>query len=251
MFYRGFIGMVLVFAIARVQGTSLRSPVWRLQAARGLSGSVALMCYFFAISVLPLATAVTLNYTSPIFLALLLTLMVRERLRPLAMGSIVVGFIGVALLLRPTLEQAHWLGAAVGLLSGLIASIAYLNVRDLGRAGEPEIRTVFWFSCMTALLGLPWAIAGQIHSVGMEGLTILLGIGLFGGTAQIAMTRAYRLGNTIATANLAYSTVLFASLFGIILWGESLPVIAWVGIVLIIASGIGASFARSGRQDAA
>jgi len=253
VFYRGLLAMLLVAAVARAQRVSLATPNWRLQVTRGLSGSAALMSYFYALSVLPLATAVTLSYTSPMFVALLLAMWFRERLTWQVVASVGVGFVGVVLLLEPTVRPEQWLGACAGLGAGLIASVAYLNVRELGRAGEPEARTVFWFSAMTALVGLPWALSGGVHALDGSGMAVLLGVGLFGGLAQLAMTRAYRFGKTMVSASLAYTTVVFSSLFGVLVWGEILPLASWLAIALIIASGVAVSFAshRTGAPPAA
>ncbi|HJV24778.1 MAG TPA: DMT family transporter [Aromatoleum sp.] len=248
VFYRGFVGLIIIAALARSQRVPLYTPKWRLQLTRSLSGTAALMAYFYAIRALPLATAVTLNYTSPIIVALLLALWFRERLRPAVVGSVLLGFAGVVLLLKPTLQSDQWTGAAAGLGSALLASVAYISVRELGRAGEPELRTVFWFSSVTTLLGIPWALSGDLQAIDLKGAATLIGVGLFGGIAQLAMTRAYRLGKTIVAANLAYSTVIFSSLFGVLLWNEVLPVDAWAAVVLIIASGAAVSLAS--RQPA-
>lgn len=248
VFYRGFISLLMMLVAARAAKVSLRTPHWRMQLSRSVSGSIALMCYFFAIGLLPLATAATLSYTSPIFVAILLVLLFGERLRPSAALAVLIGFAGVVLLLRPTLQPGQWLGAVVGLGAGLIASLAYISVRELGRAGEPEVRTVFWFSVVTTLLGLGWALADGFHMPDAGGIALLLGIGLFGGIAQIAMTRSYRFGATVVSANLSYSTVVFASLFGMLLWNEHLPPLAWLAIGLIIASGITASLAVRRRR---
>jgi drug/metabolite transporter (DMT)-like permease len=244
VFVRGVIGVLMMAVLARAQGIRLSTPLWRLQLARGLSGSFALICYFVAIGLLPLATAVTLSYTSPIFVALLLPLLAREPLRMRALIAIGVGFAGIVLLLRPTLEADQWLGALVGLGAGLISSLAYLSVRELGRAGEPEVRTVFWFSALTAALCLPWAANGNLAiGVDAHGAAILLGIGVFGGCAQLAMTRAYRFGKTLVSASLAYTTVVFASLFGLLLWDETLPPAALFAVALIVTSGLMTSLA--------
>ena len=76
------------------------------------------------------------------------------------------------------------------------------------------------------------------HSLHQENLLVLLGLGTSATLAQFAMTRAYGKGKTLVSGSLAYSTVVFASLFGILLWGEMLPVVGWLGIGLIAASGI-------------
>ncbi len=244
VFYRGFVGLLLMALLARWQGISYRTPHWRRQLSRGLSGTGSLMCYFFALGALPLATAVTLNYTSPLFVALLLALWFREPVGRSLFGAVALGFIGVVVLLQPTLQPDQWLGAVAGLGSGIIASLAYINVRELGRLGEPEARTVLWFSLVTSLLGLPWALAsGALHGLSFEGAAILLGVGIFGGCAQLAMTRAYRYGKTVVAANLSYSTVIFSSLFGVTLWGETLPSTSLIAIAIIIASGVMVSVA--------
>lgn len=249
VFYRGFISLLMMLVAARATGVSLRTPHWRMQLSRSVSGSIALMCYFFAIGLLPLATAATLSYTSPIFVAILLVLLFGERLRPGAALAVLIGFAGVVLLLRPTLQPGQWLGAVVGLGAGLIASLAYISVRELGKAGEPEIRTVFWFSTVTTALGAGWALADALHLPDGEGLAILIGVGLFGGLAQLAMTRSYRLGKTVVSAAFSYSTVIFASLFGMLIWDETLPLSAWLAIGLIIASGIAVSLASRTRAS--
>ena len=239
VFYRGLVGFLLMAGVVAMRGIAPGTPHWRKQLSRGISGSIALACYFYAIGIIPLATAATLSYTSPIFVALLLALWLGERVRWPLVAAVLIGFVGVVVLLRPTLQPEQWPGAAAGLGSGAIASIAYINVRELGRLGEPEPRTVLWFSALTTLVGLPWALAsGGFHAPDLEGFAILLGVGLFGGCAQFAMTRSYRYGKTLVSANLSYSTVIFASLFGMVLWGEHLAVSAWAGIGLIIASGV-------------
>lgn len=247
--YRGLIGVVMMAAVARLRGTTLATPHWRLQLSRGLSGSFALMCYFFALGILPLATAVTLSYTSPIFVALLLVFWFGERVRRRVFACVLIGLVGIALLLRPTLQPDQWPGALAGLGGGLLASLAYVSVRELGRAGEPEVRTVFWFSTITATLALPWALIAGLHAIDLHDTLILLGVGVFGGAAQLAMTRSYRYGRTVVSANLSYSTVVFSSLFGVALWGEVLPLAAWGAIALIVASGILVSLATARRSS--
>jgi len=249
VFYRGFVGFLMMATLVRWQGISWTTPHWRLQLSRGLSGTVSLMCYFFALGILPLATAVTLSYTSPLFVALLLVLWFREPLGRGAFAAIGLGFAGVVLLLKPTLQAEQWFGAVIGLGAGTLASLAYVNVRELGRAGEPEARTVLWFSFVTSLFGLSWALAaGNLHAIDGPRAAMILGVGGFGGCAQLAMTRAYRYGKTVVSANLSYSTVIFSSLFGVALWNEHLPWTSMLAIAVIIASGVMASLAS--RQPA-
>ncbi len=242
VFYRGAIALVLLWGFVLVRRLPLATSHWRAHLWRGLTGSVSLVLYFYAISVLPLATAVTLNYTSPLFLALILAFWAGERVHGPLYIALALGLAGVALLLRPSFEADQWLGGLAALASGAGAGMAYFHVRQLGRLGEPEWRTVFYFSLASAMLGLPWLLASQtVHAVSGNGAWLVLGVGGFGALAQLAMTRAYKRGSTLVSASLAYSTVIFASLFGMLLWDEVLPLSSWLAIGLIVASGLLAS----------
>lgn len=249
VFARGAIALLIIYAYVRLAGLSLATPHWRTHLMRGIAGFVSLVMYFYSISVIPLATAVTLNYTSPLFLALLLAFWLRERVRPFLFVALAMGFAGVILLLRPSWGSGQIAGGLFGLGSGVIASVAYLNVRRLGELGEPEWRTVFYFSLIAAIGGLPWVLWGlagnwdaqPLNAIDARGWLLLLGVGGFGALAQLCMTRAYKHGKTMVSASLAYSTVVFSSLFGMLLWDETLPLVALLGMALILASGISAT----------
>jgi drug/metabolite transporter (DMT)-like permease len=239
VFYRGFISLLLIWGGMRLVGLPLHTRHWRLHVTRSVSGFVSLVMYFVAISMIPLATAVTLNYTSPLFLALLLAFWQRERVRPLLLLATLAGFAGVVLLLRPTWQADQITGSLFGLGSGIISSIAYLHVRKLGEVGEPSWRTVFYFSLISTIAALPWMLTvSWFDAIDLPGALLLLGVGGFGALAQLCMTRAYKHGKTLAVASFAYSTVVFSSLFGYLLWEESLPLMALAGIALIIVSGV-------------
>ncbi len=238
VFYRSLIGLAVIYALVRARRQSLATQHLSAHAWRGLSGLVALMLFFYAITVLPLATAITLNYTSPLFLALLLTVLMKETPRWWLIGAIAGGFAGVVLLLNPTFHEQDLAGGLIGLLSGFFAGVAYVNVRHLGQLGEPEWRIVFYFTLICTLGTGLWLLAHELHPLTWRNVPILLGLGATATLAQLAMTRAYRLGDPLVVGSLAYSTVVFASLFGIVFWGETLATGAWVAIALIVASGI-------------
>ena len=249
VFWRGFIATLLIGGYVVLRRLPLATPHARTHVVRGLSGFVSLVMYFYAISMIPLAAAVTLNYTSPLFLALLLALWVKEPVRRGFYGVLAIGFVGVVFLLQPTLGHDQWLGAVFGLGSGIISSVAYLNVRRLGELGEPEWRTVFYFSAMATLGGLPWLLAASpFHAIDLRGWLLLLGVGGFGVLAQLCMTAAYKRGKTLTSASLAYSTVVFSSVFAMLLWDETLSWLSWGGVALIVGSGVAAT-AMSRRTD--
>lgn len=241
VFYRSVIALVLISCIVFWQRVPLATPHWRLQFFRGSAGFVSLLLYFYAISMLPLATAVTLNYTSPLFLVAYLVGFGQLQMPRRMTAALLSGFLGVALLLKPTLAAEQWLGGVIGLGSGVLAGLAFFNVRALGARGEPDARTVFYFSLLSSVGAMLWmGLFGhfEFHRVDFDGALLLGGVGIFATFAQLAMTRSYRRGNAVVSASLAYSAVIFASFLGAYFWGEQLGLDAWLAIVLIAGSGI-------------
>ncbi|MDD5181368.1 MAG: DMT family transporter [Gallionellaceae bacterium] len=238
VFYRSFLGLLMIYAIIRQRGLSLTTRYWQSHLWRGVSGTIALVLFFYCITVLPLATAVTLNYTSPLFLTILTMLVFKERFHAPLAFAIAVGFAGMVLLLQPTLERDQLIPGLLGLISGLFAGVAMLNVRQLGLHGEPEWRVVFYFSLVASLVSGVAMLSGAIHPVSAGSLLVLIGLGSSATLAQLALTRAYRTGKTLVVSSLSFSTVMFASLFGVILWDEALPLTGWAGMALIIVSGV-------------
>lgn len=244
-FYRSFISLLLMFALMRWRGQALASVHWRWHVTRGVVGFIALFSYFYAISLLPLATAVTLNYTSAIFLAVYLGL-AGMRLSAGIWGALVLGLLGVGLLLKPTLGADQLVGGLVGLGSGVVAGMAYFSVRELGSRGEPETRTVFYFALVSSVCSAVGLVFTERHAVDWRSGGLLFAVAALATLAQLAMTRAYSRGKTLMAAALAYSTVIFSSMFGTLFWGEVLDLSAWAAITLIVLSGVAAThFSRA------
>ncbi len=238
VFYRSFFGLLVIGGILLRRRTSLATPHWRGHLWRGLSGTVAMLLFFYCITTLPLATAMTLNYTSSLFIAVLSFFVYKDRFHLPLTASLALGFVGVVLLLHPTLEKEQFLNGLLGLCSGFLAAVALLNVRQLGQLGEPSVRVVFYFNVVATLFSGIWMAQDEVHPLTLADLALLLAIGASGTFAQLAMTRAYRVGQTQVVSSLSYSTIAFASLFGLLLWQETLPLSGWLGIALIIASGM-------------
>ena len=239
-FYRSFVGLFFIAALVVVRrGSSLRTQYLGGHVIRSVVGSISLIGYFYAMSKLPLATAQTLNYTSPIFLALALVVVLGEKFTWWLIGAIAVGFAGVALLLHPTMQSGKEAAALIGLFSGVFSAWAYLSVRTLGKLGEPDYRVVFWFTLIGSLICAGWQLAtSTFHPLRLNNLWIVVGIGSCGTAAQLAMTRAYRTGNTLVVGALSYSTLVFGAIATFIVWNEELPALEIAGIAVIITSGI-------------
>lgn len=238
VFYRSIFGLAAIYAYIFVKKLPLKTPVLAKQMSRALVGFASLVLFFYAIAHLHLATAITLNYTSPLFLALFTPFLLHEKPKTTLYAAVVLGFIGVVLLLQPTLHSDDALAGALGLASGVGAALAYIHVKQLGNVNEPDWRTVFYFTLISSIGAGAWMLLQHFTPLVWQDLPLLLGLGVSATIAQLAMTRAYRTGNTLTVASLAYLTVVLASLFGIVLWQEQLNVSEWLAIGLIILSGV-------------
>ncbi|GAB3649434.1 DMT family transporter [Ramlibacter alkalitolerans] len=256
VFWRGLIGMGVMALWARSRGTSLATHHPGMHAWRSLVGVLSLGAWFYAIAGLPLATAMTLNYMSGVWVAAFLVggaliawnprsgAPLPGRQGVLAL-TVLAGFAGVLLMLRPTMEQHQVFAGLVGLLSGLLSAFAYLQVMALGKIGEPEVRTVFYFALGSALAGAVGMLAGGVSPWSWGSAAWLVPIGLFASLGQWCMTRAYSQGATLVVANLQYSGIVFGALYGVLLFGERVPLAGWAGMALIVASGIAATILRA------
>jgi drug/metabolite transporter (DMT)-like permease len=238
-FYRSAVSLAAVLGFVAWKRESVGSAHLRTHVVRSLLGVASLVAYFYAMTQISLATAVTLNYTSPLFLAALTTVVLREKFSPWLLFAIALGFLGVAMLLQPTFAEGKLHAALIGLASGVTAALAYLNVRALGRLGEPAWRTVFWFSFMGTVLCGAWMLAfSRFKAVSGADLAMLVGIGVLAAVAQLAMTRAYQLGNTLVVGAYAYSTIVFAAVASLAIFAEPISPLAWAGMAVIVASGL-------------
>ncbi|MBY4595365.1 DMT family transporter [Ottowia caeni] len=251
VFYRGVIGVFIMLALARSRGVSLRTSVPMMHVWRNVVGVAALAGSFYAIAHLPLATATTLNYTSGVWIAAFVvggTLATGKLTEIRRQGPLVLAvlstFAGVLMLLRPTLDQGQILAGLIGLMSGLLAGLAYMQVAALGRAGESETRTVFYFSIASVIGGAAGIVVeGPSELARIEGLW-LLPMGILAALAQLCMTRAFNQGATMVVVNLQYSGIIFAALYGLVLFGDHIPLTGWIGMALIIVSAIAATMLR-------
>ncbi|MFD2367555.1 DMT family transporter [Pseudoduganella sp. GCM10020061] len=248
--YRGLIGSAMLFFLVRHQRGTFRTRLAKEHLWRGCVGVVSLWLWFLAIAQLPLATAVTLNYMSPIWIAAFLFIAgwwhSKNHVEWPLVAAILLSFVGVTLVLQPAIETRQWLGGVMGLLSGMLSALAYLQVRRLGKMGEPEYRVVFYFSLTNVAAGFAGTLLeggpSNLHAIDWRGGALLLALGVSATVAQMAMTRAYRVGKTLVVANLQYTGIIFSSLIGVILWNDVFDWHVWLGMGIILVSGIAVTF---------
>ncbi len=247
--YRGLVGALMIGALSRWRGESLRTTLPAQHFLRSLTGVTALCLWFYAIGKLPLATAMTLNYTSSLWLALFLVggaavLGTKAVDAQLVLAGL-VGFAGVVLVLRPTIEQGQLWHGLVGLLSGMLSAAGYLQVSALGRAGETDSRIVFYFSIGGVLGGAALSTLTGWHAHSWRGLGSLLAVGVLATVGQLMLTRAYARGRTLVNASLQYLGIGFSFLYGVLLFDDAVTWIAVLGMLLIVGAGVRATLLRA------
>lgn len=257
VFYRGVLGILFMTAYAHTRRTSLRTTVLAMHAWRSVIGVMSLSAWFYAIAHLPLATAMTLNYMSSVWIATFLVggaLMLGKSGKkgpsqgPLVL-AILASFTGVVMLLRPAMDQNQSFAGLIGLMSGLGAAFAYMQVMAISRLGEPETRTVFYFAVGTAIAGALGVLVMGISPWNWRHALWLPPLGILASLGQLAMTKAYSMsenhGGTLMVANLQYAGIVFAALYSLILFGDNIPLMGWAGMALIIVSAIAATALRA------
>jgi len=272
VFWRGVISAVILGVMARSQGIGLRTSHFKLHASRSVVGSFSMAAWFYSLGFLPLAGAMTLNYLSSVWVALFLvgagfvayvsgvngtgkggeageggeTRMLVGQLALLA--TVVAGFSGVVMILKPSADPQAIVATLFGLLSGLLAAFCYLQVVALSRVGEPEIRVVFYYALATAALGAIWMLFTGISTWRWSSSIWLLAIGVSAALAQLTLTKAYGASRshveTLVVANLQYCGILFAVLFGSVFFGEHVDAVGWAGIAVVVLSSIAATVIR-------
>jgi S-adenosylmethionine uptake transporter len=254
--YRGLIGTLMLVPIVRARGGLLRTSFPKEHLWRSVVGVTSLWLWFFGIARLPLATAVTLNYMGPIWLAAWLFFAgwwhARGRTEWPLVLAIGLSFVGVILVLRPALASQQWFGGIAALGSSVIAAAAFLQVRRLGQMGEPEYRIVFYFSLTMGVAGLAGTLfehgdAAGLHLPTWRTAMLLLAIAASGLVAQMSMTRAYGIGKVLVVANLQYTGIVFSSLWGMALWHDRFDLHVWLGMAIILLSGSAVTFYNTRR----
>ena len=238
VFYRSFISLIFIILIIVNKKISLKTNFKKLHFYRSFVGFLSLLAFFYAISHLPLSTAISLNYTSPLFVALLITFFLNKKPSFYVCCLLLIGFFGAFLILKPTLIGNSAFAGFIGLLSGFGAGLAYLFMAQLGKVNEPDTRVVFYFTLLSSICAGLLMLLEDTNLEIFQHWWLLLGLGASATIAQLALTKAYRVGNTLKNAGLSYLTILFSSILGLIVFSETLDILSLVGILLIIISGI-------------
>ncbi|MBR0552349.1 DMT family transporter [Stakelama marina] len=238
MFFRQFcaIPLVLTFVAATAGLSSLRTQRIGAHATRTIVGLMGMVCNFGSLTLLPLAEATTLQFTAPIFATILSAILLHERTGWHRWGAVAAGFVGVLIVAQPGGGDIPLFGAMVGLGAAFFVALIAILLRQIGKT-EGAGTTVFWFSTLSIPpLGAVYAFQAQPHD--LTTWAMLVAIGIAGGAGQISLTAALRFAPVSAAVPMDYSSLIWATVYGFLLFGVLPTTATLIGAPIIIASGL-------------
>jgi len=232
VFFRSLISLVMSYSVLRVQRVNMWGNNRKWLMARGAFGAVALVLYFTLLQDIPLATAITLQFLSPIATAILGMLLLREKVWSLQWFFFLITFIGMLIIsgFEARIEPVHLL---MGIIAAGGSGMAYTIIRKLNHSEHPLV-IVLYFPLVTLPITGVLSVFEWVQPQGWDWL-VLLGIGVLTQFAQYFMTKSYQAEEVSKVANLNYLSIVYALLFGFFFFGETFNLFTYVGMVLVIA----------------
>jgi drug/metabolite transporter (DMT)-like permease len=234
-FFRSAAGFVVLLPWILHRRADLRTRRPSGQILRGLSGLASMYCYFYAVAHMPLAEAVLLNYSMPLFIPFIAYVWLREPMSRALFAVIALGFVGVMLILKPGLELFTPI-ALIGLASSIFSALSMVGVRDL-TSSEPPFRIVFYYA-LTCTVASAVPLLWAWHTPPVSLWLPMLAMGACGSLGHMFMTRAYGLARASQVGPFSYATVVFAALIGWIFWSEIPDTLSFVGAVIVCVAGM-------------
>jgi drug/metabolite transporter (DMT)-like permease len=252
VFVRGVISLVLSWFLVRRAGLRVWGTNPPRLLVRGMVGFAGLACFYYAVVHLPLAEATVIQYTNPVFTALLAAWLLRERLGWLEGVCVSVSLAGVVLMARPGFlfgsgSALPPLVVSIAVAGAVFSAAAYVSVRWLSGSEHPLV-IVFYFPLVTVPATLPFLALGAVWPRGWEWL-VLLGIGVTTQIAQVYMTKGLQLVPAGRATAIGYTQIVFAASWGVVFFAEVPDSWSLGGAALIMASSLALAWWRNGREE--
>ncbi len=241
-----FAGVILMKEKAR---PALSKASLGILLLRSVFGTLGILCNFYAVDKLVLADASILNKMSPFFAILCSYFVLKEKITPARMLIVLGAFAGSLLVIKPSFQNASLLPALIGLLGGFGAGVAYTMVRKLGTLGVKGPFIVFFFSAFSCLVTLPYLIF-DYHTMSPAQLVCLLLAGLAATGGQFTITAAYIYAPAREISVYDYSQIIFSSLLGFFVFGQTPDLLSLVGYTLIVGAAVVMFLYNRKKQDA-
>ncbi|KXZ62095.1 DMT family transporter [Acinetobacter venetianus] len=232
VFFRNLVGLVLFLPFIFKQGINFvkTEKLW-MHTWRSLIGLAAMYGFFYAIAHLKLSNAMVFTYSSPIFIPLIAWLFLKEKITTAMLCAAGLGFIGVFCVAKPDQGLLNWI-SMIGIASSLFASMAFVTVRALTQTEPPE-RIVFYFCLIGSLISvIPMFWVWRPYH--LHELFFLIAAGVLANVSQIFMSHAYRLAPAGQIAPVNYMAIIFAGIWGFLLWNEIPDLYSIIGFCIIL-----------------
>lgn len=195
-------------------------------------GTIAILCNFYAVDHLVLSDASMLNKMSTFFAVLFSFLILKEKVTPAQAFLVAGAFLGSMFVVKPTFANMDIFPSLIGLMGGICAGAAYTMVRKLGENGERGPFIVFFFSCFSCIVTLPWMIF-DYHPMSSMQILILLLAGLAAAGGQFSITAAYCYAPAREISVYDYSQIIFSAILGFVVFGQLPDFLSWIGYGII------------------
>lgn len=229
--FRSLFSLIFSFAILKQQHVPVFGNNKKLLILRGVVGSIGLITFFYTLQKIPLASAVTIQYLSPIFTTILGVFLVKEKVKPIQFLFFAISFAGV-LVVQGFDSRVNLLYAGIGVTSAIFSGLAYNVIRKLKNTEHPLV-IIFYFPLVTLPIAGLVSYFTWVQPVGWD-WAILLWIGICTQTAQYFMTVAYQNANVAKVSSMTYLGLLYALFFGFLLFGETFGMMSYVGMGLVL-----------------
>jgi len=237
-FYRNLVAslpfLIMVVFFGRRDILVLRAKP-ALVGLRAVLGSISLAVTFTAFSMMPMADTTVLLFTSTLFIPILGVIFLKESVGPYRWAAVAIGFVGVVIMANPS-AQMNTLGILVALSAALIHAVLQIILRYLGRHESPETITFYFFTIGTIVTALPLPFIAVRPK--LAEIPLLIGVGLAGAAAQWLLSTAFRNARAAIVTVFNYSSIVWATFLGWMIWNDwPLPTVM-VGSSIVIASNI-------------
>ena len=236
VFFRNIAGFIVLIPLIASSGLHiLKTQVWHWHLMRGVVGVAAMYCYFWALGHMPLTEAFLVKLSSPFFMPIIGLLWLGERAGKFSALAVLIGFTGVAFILRPD-GDAFSAVAFIALMGAMLAALAKVTIRRMS-ATESSQTIVFYFAVIATLVSAPGAVMTWQPLQTNHWIWIVV-LGIVATLGQLALTRAYKVAPTGKVGVYAYSAVLYGALMGWLIWEEVPTWSTWVGAAFIVLAGL-------------
>lgn len=236
VFFRNLFGLLVLLPLVWRRGVShsLKTAYPLLHLLRSLCGLAAMYCFFYALAHLPLASAVLLNFTAPLFIPFIAMIWLKEPVGLRVTAAILIGFTGVLFVLKPG-SGLYSQVALIGLASGAFAAVAMVSLRRLSHTEPPFRVVVFYGITCTTVSAIPLLWSWQ--TPGIQVLLQLAGAGTFATAGQYLLSKGYAYAPAAQIGPFTYTSVVFAASYGWFFWQEIPDWLSATGTLLIVIAG--------------